>query len=138
MTLKELDIVKNEARDAAYKTENLYPPEITKMWQSLDKVINDEKTKKEILYMLIMLIEIMKEDIACFFYKKQDGSIRQAYGTRKSSIIDYYLTISGKPNKTTKEKESAPSTLAYFDLDKLEWRCFRLENLIGIDTQYII
>ena len=138
MTQEELNMLEVNARMTAFHSEDSWSPEIQSRSNYLSGIFNDKYRVKEVLYNLILLIEIMKNDIACFHFRKQDGTIREAYGTRQASIIDHYLTLSGKRNLTNKEKNASPSTLSYFDLEKLEWRCFRIGNLKLVDTNYKI
>lgn len=61
----------------------------------------------------------MRERTVRFAYRKIDGTIRQASGT--------FLPGTGKKGKPSYK------TLAYFDIDKQQFRCFRIENLISFD-----
>lgn len=138
MTEEELDNLSTEARLIAYVQEGPFSPEIERLRSRIAEVKTIELERKDLLYKLILLIDIMKCDVACFYYKKQDGTVREAYGTIKNSIIEYYLSLSGQRNKTNKEKAPSPSVITYFDIYKLEWRCFKIENIIRIDTSYVI
>lgn len=60
-----------------------------------------------------------------FQYKKNDGSIRTAVGTLKSSMIT--KKPSGGQNKV---KDAGYVT--YFDIEKDWWRCFAESKLLGV------
>lgn len=65
----------------------------------------------------------MKNDIVKFvFRKKADGSYRFARGTTKWSIIKNTLH-GGAP--------ASPKVVAFYDLDKKEWRSFKPELFIA-------
>ncbi|MBQ8714289.1 MAG: DUF2693 domain-containing protein [Prevotella sp.] len=65
----------------------------------------------------------MKKRIVKFYFQKIDGSIREAYGTLKESMLP---PTSGKGNQN-------PTTQCYFDTEKGEYRCFKKANLIRIN-----
>lgn len=71
-------------------------------------------------WQLYRLTKAMRQGIVKFYYRKSDGSIRLANGT----ILHDGLSVkksTGKPSYRT---------FCYFDVDKHQYRCFRVENLI--------
>jgi hypothetical protein len=72
----------------------------------------------------------MLDEAVRFCFKKKDGTIRDANGTRKLDLMvqedgsQYEFKTSGKPE--------CPTTLGYWDLDKKMWRSFTLTQFIGI------
>ena len=71
------------------------------------------------------------EDVVNFTFKKKNGELRHARGTKKMDkieSIDECAIPSGK---------GAPKTgvISYFDLDKSAWRSFQEESLVSIETQ---
>lgn len=80
-------------------------------------MINELKTKLE-------------NGIVEFTFKKQNGEMRNARGTRcfgeKSIVGENFI----KPNGTGPEKTSS---LSYWDLDKEAWRSLNNNALISID-----
>jgi hypothetical protein len=74
----------------------------------------------------IKLRTAMKSRIVKFYFQKVDGSIREAYGTLKESIIP---EISGNDNRRKND-----TVQTYFDTEKEEWRCFKKANLINVVT----
>ena len=74
-------------------------------------------------WQLYRLAKAMREGEVSFYYKKADGTIRKALGTLKN--LPAGITVGGK-------KRTKPSykTMAYFDIEKKSFRCFKIENLI--------
>jgi hypothetical protein len=52
-----------------------------------------------------------------------DGTIREAYGTLKESIVPPTGNDSRRKNDTVQ---------VYYDTEKQEWRCFKKANLMSI------
>lgn len=71
----------------------------------------------------IKLRKAMAERIVKFYFQKVDGSIREAYGTLKSTLVPAVTGNGRKPND---------SVQTYFDTEKEEWRCFKKANLLRI------
>lgn len=65
----------------------------------------------------------MSSKIVKFYYHKVDGSLREAYGTLKESLLPETKGNSRKPNDTL---------LTYFDTEKGEWRRCKKANLVKI------
>ena len=72
------------------------------------------------------LRSLLKTNIVCFTYKKVDGTMRVARGTRNLSVA----SALGYSVPTPKNGEQPYS---YYDLDCEGWRSYRPENLISID-----
>lgn len=66
----------------------------------------------------------MKERIVKFYFQKVDGSIREAYGTLKESLLP---PIKGKESRKTSD-----TLQVYFDTEKQSYRSFKVANLIKI------
>lgn len=66
----------------------------------------------------------MKSQIVQFFFKKVDGSMRQAFGTLSSERV---LATSSSSNR-----KPNPDVSVYFDTEKEEWRCFKKCNLVKV------
>ena len=69
------------------------------------------------------LIGVLKEQPVDLKFEKKDGSVRKMKATLKSDMVVEY------EKKTDKEKVVNEEVLSVFDLDKNEWRSFRLESL---------
>ena len=65
----------------------------------------------------------MKQRIVKIYFKKVDGSIREAYGTLKENLIPATSGENRKKNDTIQ---------VYFDTEKQEYRCFKKANLLNI------
>lgn len=70
----------------------------------------------------IKLRSLLHKRIVEFYFKKTDGTLRQAFGT----LMD------GKVPETKGMKKTADSCQVYFDTEKDEWRSFKKCNLIKI------
>lgn len=75
-------------------------------------------------WQLYKLAKKMRDGIVSFYYYKADGSIRHAKGTLQNLPVG--ATFGGGKKKT----KPSYKTLAYFDVDKQSYRCFKVENLI--------
>ena len=67
---------------------------------------------------------LMKERIVKFYFQKVDGSIREAYGTLKESLLP--------PIKGTESRKTSDTLQVYFDTEKQSYRSFKVANLIKI------
>lgn len=65
----------------------------------------------------------MKSKIVEFYFKKTDGTLRQAFGTLKENLIGEVKGTGRKPNDNLQ---------VYWDTEKEEYRCFKKCNLIKI------
>lgn len=72
----------------------------------------------------IKLRVAMKERIVKFYFQKVDGSIREAYGTLKDSLLP--------DSKGTDNRKKSDTVQTYFDTERGEFRCFKKANLIKI------
>ena len=65
----------------------------------------------------------LKVKVVEFYFKKTDGSLRQAFGTLKENLIGEIKGTGRKPNDNLQ---------VYWDTEKEEYRCFKKCNLIKI------
>lgn len=65
----------------------------------------------------------MKQRIVKFYFKKVDGSVREAYGTLKENLIPATSGDNRKKNDTVQ---------VYFDTERQEYRFFKKANLLNI------
>jgi hypothetical protein len=84
-----------------------------------------EQKDKDALYDWLSSV-LMTSNLTITFQKK-DGSSRVMNATLNESIVPKY------EKKTEKEKVKTKDTLAVFDLDKNEWRSFRLDSIKQIE-----
>ena len=69
------------------------------------------------------LAKQMRQGTVRFLYKKVDGSIREAYGT----LHNLPVGVTGGVKKT----KPSYKTFAYFDTERNDFRCFKIENFIA-------
>ena len=65
----------------------------------------------------------LTQRICKFYFKKVDGSLREAYGTLSERIVPPTMGCDRKRNDTVQ---------TYFDTEKHEYRCFKKANLLSI------
>ena len=66
----------------------------------------------------------MKNKIVKFYFKKVDGSVREAYGTLNEKLM---------PAITGTDKRAKNDTVqTYYDTERQEFRCFKKANLLKI------
>lgn len=65
----------------------------------------------------------MKKRIVRFYFRKVDGSVREAFGT----LLDTMLP----PTKGTGRTPN-PTTQTYYDTEKEQYRCFKKANLLSV------
>ena len=80
------------------------------------------------------LKKMLTEEVVHFVFEKTDGTTRDAYGTRAIDVIRKYDTGS----TTQKPQRSFNGTFPYFDIEKGEWRCFRVDKFLKIDKDYVL
>ncbi len=73
----------------------------------------------------VKLRAMMQHRICKFYFQKVDGSIREAYGTLKESLVPATKGSDRKKNDTVQ---------TFFDTEKSEWRCFKKANLVQVVT----
>ena len=66
----------------------------------------------------------MAKGIVRFYFRKVDGSIREAYGTLRSDLMPEI-----KGDDTRKKNDTVQ---AYYDTEKQSFRCFKLANLVQV------
>ena len=75
------------------------------------------------------LREWLRKGVVTFSYWKKDGTIREAKGT----LNDLFIPLDKRPHMDL-QHEPNYSAVAYFDLDKQEWRSFAVTHFIGFVT----
>lgn len=84
-------------------------------------------------------IEEMKNQMVAgichFTFVKVNGERRDAYGTRSRDIIDRH---SDRAAASSRKSGAFNGTFSYFDLVRRDWRCFRVDTLVGIDRDYVL
>ena len=79
---------------------------------------------------IMILQEKMLKEAVKFQFRKKDGTIRDAIGTRD---LEKMIQEDGKKYEfKTSGKPECPTTLGYWDLEKKMWRSFVLTQFIGL------
>lgn len=73
----------------------------------------------------IKLRAAMSSRIVRFYFRKVDGTIREAYGTLAERLTP---AIAGTSTRRTND-----TVQTYFDTEKQEWRCFKKANLYALN-----
>ena len=71
---------------------------------------------------------IMRSGAVEFSFIKVHGQIRDAVGTTNLDLIP----AEHHPSSGARSKNSEFATVAFFDLEKGEWRCFRTDFFIDL------
>jgi hypothetical protein len=74
-------------------------------------------------WLLFKLKAKMRCGIVRFYYRKVDGSIREAWGTLADRLVPATLGTGRRPN---------PTVQTYYDTEREEWRCFKIANLLNV------
>lgn len=80
--------------------------------------------------------DAISNGFARFTYRKQDGTFRQALGTRAPSLIPVDKLPKGDMADGAATWEDNVKTIPYFDLDKNEWRSFSVLNFVSLDNAW--
>lgn len=74
----------------------------------------------------VKLHTAMQTQIVKFYFQKVDGTIREAFGTLKTSSLS--------PTKERKRTPN-PTCQVYYDTEKEAYRCFKKANLIRVEMR---
>ena len=110
--------------------------ELASIHAYLDKVMG--LPLDETFQLMVLIDELMKrmrDDVSHFSFRKKDGTVRQAYGTRASEVI---VRHEGAVMPPEKQRQCTGSTFPYFDIERQAWRSFRVDNLLDIDRGYTL
>lgn len=69
------------------------------------------------------LVAEMRIRIVKFYFRKVDGSIREAYGTLRADLL---------PPTKGDDRAKNDTVQTYFDTERQEYRCFKKLNLVSI------
>lgn len=76
--------------------------------------------------------EAMNNGMARFVYLKADGTTRIALGTRSAALIPFDKWPKGPLSDTEDDVKAFP----YFDLEKMEWRSFRVLLFVSLEQSW--
>ena len=69
----------------------------------------------------VKLHAALKKGIVKFYFTKVDGSLREAHGTLKASLLPETKGTGRQPSDTVQ---------VYYDTEKQEYRCYKKANLV--------
>lgn len=91
------------------------------------------KAIKNMLDEMFDIKRLLSEGTVRFIYEKNNGEVREAWGTRNIDFLlndkDSGFTENDKPKGTGKEYDTS---CPYWDLDKKAWRSVRIDSVITI------
>ena len=87
-----------------------------------------------IMHDLAELKKMLTDEIVHFVFEKTDGTRRDAYGTRAVDVIRRYDTVTANQ----RPQRAFSGTFPYFDIEKQEWRCFKVDRFVMIDKDYTL
>ena len=89
----------------------------------VERSVNEAlKETDELDYLMIQL----RNRAVRFSYRKQDGTLREAFGTLKPCLLEEYQAERKSRSRSTND------CVYYFDLERNAWRCFCPENFITV------
>ena len=80
------------------------------------------------------LKKMLAEQVVHFVFEKTDGTRRDANRTRAKDVISKNDTGS----TSQKPQRAFNGTFPYFDIEKGEWRCFKVDRFVMIDKDYTL
>ena len=96
---------------------------MTLAWQLIRKNGFSMSDALKVAWRNIKVKAMMRTRIVKFYFQKVDGSVREAYGTLKETLVPATGSDGRRKNDTVQ---------TYFDTEKGEWRCFKKANLMSI------
>ena len=112
--------------------------ELLRVREGLERYLSGNDMMVEAkLDMIAELKQRMQIEIVHFVFSKVDGTERHAYGTRASDVIADYDDNAGSTGRKAANKV-AFGTFSYFDIERNDWRCFRVDRLLDIRNDYMI
>lgn len=111
--------------------------ELVSIGNYLDEIFGaGSDTAEQTLSMLAELKQMLSDEVVHFVFRKTDGNIREAYGTRVPEIIRRYDSSGAGDGRNPQRAHSG--TFPYFDIERRAWRCFKVDRFMKIDKDYVI
>ena len=92
-------------------------------WQFVKRLGFSMSEALKAAWLYVKTKRALKKGIVHFYFKKIDGTIREAYGTLNEAYLPYHAESTRRTNDTVQ---------TYFDTEKGEYRCFKRANLLAI------
>jgi len=73
------------------------------------------------------LVEALKNGVVAFSYKKKDGQLRRAIGTKNAMFIPAEFRPKGNG-----DDKGAKTTITYFDMQKQSWRSIATHKALSV------
>lgn len=80
--------------------------------------------------------DTMNNGLARFVYRKADGTTRIALGTRSPYLIPVDKLPKGDMSDDAAIEEDNIKAFPYFDLEKMEWRSFRVLLFVSLEQSW--
>lgn len=135
-------IAASQAPNAAARPEIVFPVVSA---GRMDKVRNigahladlgvEASVRKTNKYLISLLLDIMSVAGAQFKFVKQNGDVREAFGTLDEGIVS---GIDPSALEDSRERQGSGGVndgghVVYFDIKKRDWRSFCVEDFLGVD-----
>ena len=88
--------------------------------KSPDSPLSEERAMRLAVANLEMVKQMRKESVE-FRFRKANGDLRVAHGTLQTDLL---------PKTKGVGKKSSPAVQVFFDMDKNDWRSYRIQTLI--------
>ena len=85
---------------------------------------NEGAASTIICHDIVALEEALKKGVVHMVYVKKNGAMRDAHGTRVTSLIPEGYRAQGR-------RKPSPLVLTYWDTDRGGWRCLLRDRLMG-------
>lgn len=93
-------------------------------WQFVKKNGYSLSEALKTAWMNIRLKAAMKQRIVRFYFRKVDGTMREAFGTLSEKLLP--------PTQGESNRKANATVQTYYDTEREEWRCFKLANLVKL------
>ena len=97
--------------------------------QTIKVIANREGNLLDAISKAMMIDKLkteLEKGIAHFTYRKVSGEVREAWGTTLKALCSKHLSGNGN-------RRANYGTLSYFDVEKGDFRCFCIENIISVE-----
>jgi hypothetical protein len=80
------------------------------------------------------MVKLLKEKVVTVKFKKRDNSIRKMVCT----LSEDYLPDPGEliEGQIKKKKKDSSNSIPVWDLEKLDWRSFRLDSVVEYESNF--
>lgn len=97
---------------------------------------NDERETLAKLLLISKINDRCRCGVAKFSFRKQNGDVRIAYGTRNAEVIAMFQQDGGG-NEEERRNNGDGGHFHYFDIQRQAWRCFCTEDVLSVTGDVI-